>query len=554
MKLSDTSLKVTNYRCFGESPQGFERILPVNLIIGRNNTGKSALLDIVSYATGRVGQWEREDWHQNRPPVVQMSFPADTDQVSLQWNQNWNPTAKRKLAGKRATTVVGREEKLLAIDGFEESELSGYKILAKLTHPLSYMKFLRVAAARDINPESMEGYKAGPDCLSSNGRGATSLMWLVTNDRAYDSAWIEEELRKELNAIVEPDAHFQRIDLQYDSSKSTWEVYLDEANKGRISLSRCGSGLKTIFLILLNILIWPRVQTPVVDLQACCFAVEEPENNLHPALQRRLIDWMVYQTKMHHFTLFLTSHSSAAIDMLAHEDSAQILRVTSDGISAEVETASDRQSHFSVLDELGARASDILLANGVIWVEGISDAIYIRTWIKRYCDEKDLTPPAEGSEFAFVEYGGSCLAHYEYLAKNLADIKAMELEALLPALSLSRNAFVIMDSDRASSAGLLAPRKQNVINAIGEPNVWVTYGREVENYLSAAVLSEAGHVKPLRRHDKFKDFPGSKRDFALKAATALQRTEGGNYTTDWKSYDLEDSIARLLHKINEWNR
>ena len=240
--------------------------------------------------------------------------------------------------------------------------------------------------------------------------------------------------------------------------------------------------------------------------------------------------------------------------MLAQEDSAQILRVTSDGINSEVETVSDRQSHFGVLDELGARASDILLANGVIWVEGVSDAIYIRTWIRRYCDEKGMTPPIEGSEFAFVEYGGSCLAHYEYSANDLADIKAMELKALLPALSLSRNAFVIMDSDRASNADVLASRKQDVIDAIGESNVWITYGREVESYLSNAVLSAAGHVKPLARYDKFKDFSGSKKDFALKAATALQCTDGGNYTMDWKRYDLEDSIARLLAQINEWNR
>jgi predicted ATP-dependent endonuclease of OLD family len=240
--------------------------------------------------------------------------------------------------------------------------------------------------------------------------------------------------------------------------------------------------------------------------------------------------------------------------MLSHEDSAQILRVTSDGISAKVETVSERQSHFDVLDELGARASDILLANGVIWVEGISDAIYIRTWIKRYCDEKGMKSPVEGSEYAFVEYGGSCLAHYEYLAKSPSAIKTMELEALLPALSLSRNAYVIMDSDRASSADTLAPRKQNAINAIGEPNVWVTDCREVENYLSAAVLREAGYVKPLRRYDKFKDFPGSKREFALKAAAALNRIENGNYPMDWKSYDLEDRISTLINKINEWKR
>lgn len=558
MEFSNTSLKVVNYRCFGETPQGFDRLLPVNLIIGRNNTGKSALIDVVAHAAGVAAGWDREDWHQNRPPSIQMTFPADTDQTSRQLNKSWQPQAARKLKGTRATTTVvpGSPEgqQLLAIDGVPESELSGYLSLARLRHPITGMNFLRIAAERNVMPESVEGYADSPEFLAPNGTGATSLMWMVTNAREYDSAWVEEELRRELNVIVAPDARFDRIDLQYDASHQTWEVYLDEASKGRISLSRSGSGLKTIVLILLHILIWPRVQKKKVTLDTCCFAVEEPENNLHPALQRRLIRWLVDKASEEKFLLFITSHSSAAIDMLAGEDTAQILRVSSNLSTSEVDTLSDRQSHFDVLDELGARASDILLANGVIWVEGVSDAIYIRTWIKRYCSDKGLAAPVEGSEFALVEYGGSCLAHYDYSANDLADIKAMELQALLPALSLSRNAFVVMDSDRASATSGLLQRKQDVIDTIGEENVWITSGREVESYLPNAVLSVAGHADNLERYAKFKDFTGSKRDFALKAAGELQRIDGDRYASEWTRYDLESQIDRLLAKIQAWNQ
>ncbi len=48
---SDFSIKVKNFKCFGENPQGFEVIKPMNLIIGRNNSGKSSLLDMIEYAT-----------------------------------------------------------------------------------------------------------------------------------------------------------------------------------------------------------------------------------------------------------------------------------------------------------------------------------------------------------------------------------------------------------------------------------------------------------------------------------------------------------------------
>ena len=43
-------LQVCHYRCFGDEPQGFDSVKQVNLVIGRNNTGKSALLDMVRFA------------------------------------------------------------------------------------------------------------------------------------------------------------------------------------------------------------------------------------------------------------------------------------------------------------------------------------------------------------------------------------------------------------------------------------------------------------------------------------------------------------------------
>lgn len=50
MDLRELGFKLKNYRCFDEQWQGFEKTQKVNVIIGRNNSGKSSLLDLVESA------------------------------------------------------------------------------------------------------------------------------------------------------------------------------------------------------------------------------------------------------------------------------------------------------------------------------------------------------------------------------------------------------------------------------------------------------------------------------------------------------------------------
>lgn len=43
------SFKVRKYKCFGEEYQGFDTIKKFNIIIGKNNSGKSKLLEALEY-------------------------------------------------------------------------------------------------------------------------------------------------------------------------------------------------------------------------------------------------------------------------------------------------------------------------------------------------------------------------------------------------------------------------------------------------------------------------------------------------------------------------
>ena len=49
----DISIKIKNYKCFIE-PEGFDEIKRMNIIIGRNNSGKSSLLDVIERIADRT--------------------------------------------------------------------------------------------------------------------------------------------------------------------------------------------------------------------------------------------------------------------------------------------------------------------------------------------------------------------------------------------------------------------------------------------------------------------------------------------------------------------
>ncbi len=98
----------------------------------------------------------------------------------------------------------------------------------------------------------------------------------------------------------------------------------------------------------------------------------------------------------------------------------------------------------SLLDELGALGADLLQCNGIIWVEGPSDALYIQKWLEMYAVEKGLPIFRRHHDFAFQMTAGGCLRYYFFSAKVSVE---ESVEKLFSMLRVSRNAFLVMDSD-----------------------------------------------------------------------------------------------------------
>ncbi len=206
------------------------------------------------------------------------------------------------------------------------------------------------------------------------------------------------------------------------------------------------------------------------DWKHTIFLFEELENNLHPATFRRLLNFIITTAKREGCFIFLTSHSPVAIDAIAREVDAQIVRVIHSELANEstVEKCKLGPQGNSILDDLGARASDVLQANVVVWLEGPSDAIYLRKWIEVWSDG-EIVPDLH---YQCVFYGGSVRSHLSFDDPELA-------ERIIQAFRVNRNAIFIGDSDKKTENSDLKPDLIRVASELRDKGlVWITAGKK----------------------------------------------------------------------------
>ena len=184
-------------------------------------------------------------------------------------------------------------------------------------------EFRRLSAERDIVPE-----KAADIELSSTGKGASNLVYKFLNDGSVDESIVENSLLEALNEIMSPEAEFENIRIQYEKKggEPVWEIYLKEKEHKRVPLSKSGSGIKTIILVLLNLLVIPNESGH--NVRNIVYGFEELENNLHPAIQKKLFDYIYKFAVQNDIYIFLTTHSHIAINMFFEKNRACIYHVT----------------------------------------------------------------------------------------------------------------------------------------------------------------------------------------------------------------------------------
>jgi energy-coupling factor transporter ATP-binding protein EcfA2 len=559
-------LRFKNYKCFTCS--SFEEIdfsKPLNLLIGKNNSGKSTILDLLQYVYLDNKSEERYELHKLIEDGTELQIgyvlpEENTDNLTL--------SKGIELAWCRAVTHAEYLEFILVQDGCwhpvdinpDNKRLfeSGVKSVNRKFSVLNKVCFRRMNADRDIVQEKEKDNLN----VKANGDGTTNLIRRFINDADYKENLVEETLLTELNKIMEPDVSFERIRVQQigEGNSKKWEVFLKEKGQNRYALSQTGSGLKTIILMLVNLYLLPVL--PENKKKHFVFAFEELENNLHPALQRRVFNYLCEyaDARKNDVRIFLTTHSHVAINIFSKNKNASIHHVFKvNGISV-VRQINSYFGNVEILEDLDIQPSDILQANGIIWVEGPSDRIYIKRWLDLLTGGRFK----EGQHYQFLYYGGKLLSHYELGGIGGQEDDVTITKGLINILTTNRHAAIVMDSDKRKSFDTINHTKQQVQEEFEKHGFmcWITEGKEIENYLTAKSINGAYEKKDsteklekdIGKYNLFpkyikvfeKNFSNVKVDFAKKVAPCI--TEN-----DFR-YDLKEQIEKLANNIEMWNK
>lgn len=501
-----TGFKFKNYKCFGDVPQGIDEVKPINIIIGKNNSGKSSLLDLIEYVTKKQNQINPLKYRGNKKSEIQVTTQLNEKDIITTFSKTTSGghipgnhySYGSQFIGKSFSFELDKKNRFVSLENDNQDYVKkgqkGWEDLAvNISNPLEQFLFKKISSERDIKSERDDIQSLN---LEPNGSNATNIIQNFLNLASLNTDLVRVDFLNALNSIFNPDIEFQAIRCQ-KLAHDQWEIFLEEKNKGTIQLSESGSGLKTVILTLIHTVLTPKIEK--LPLNKFIFAFEELENNLHPSLLRNLLIYLRNIVLEEQAIFFLTTHSNVVIDLFSKDEYAQIHHVLQVGNESKVLPVSSYYDNIRVLDDLDVRASDLLQSNLVIWVEGPSDRIYLNKWIQLFSNSTLI----EGAHYQIVFYGGRLLSHLTF-----KDPESAEIDNLLKLLSVNRNAAIIIDSDKKAKQTRLNDTKKRIVSEFEKYNgfVWVTNGKEIENYIPSCVISRSLEIKMNLSVKQYGDF------------------------------------------------
>lgn len=242
-------------------------------------------------------------------------------------------------------------------------------------------------------------------------------------------------------------------------------VWVQIGERDEFAIHELGDGIQAAILIAYPIFLEPD----------SLFFIEEPEVGLHPLMQRRVVELMLDQPRHQYF---VTTHSNHLLDLTLAYGTSQISiyrfrRV--DPKLSKFEVQQTREDDGRVLEDLGAQPSSLFLGNKSVWVEGITDRLYLREYLRIY--QSKLPPEChivEDVDYIITEYGGGNVIHWNFLDSEHQQIK---LERLCG------RAFLLADGDNDRKE----PRRREIEAKLGDRAMYIEE-KEIENTLPPAVI------------------------------------------------------------------
>jgi putative ATP-dependent endonuclease of OLD family len=446
-----SSINIKNFRSIKDANIPFNKGL--NVIIGRNNTGKTAIIDALRICFSYGKQWrdiyinKEEDFYIDESNVNAIRQPIEfhlnfsienQDEAGIFYElltQKENGAQDLQLhfeyyldnKEKMKWDVWGGDNKGQRIP-VDTMSLIEFVYLSPLRDAVASLKPVRWNRIGELFAGLASDSKGNP--LDDERR--KELANKITNTVRQDEEWsslikagkdkIDEHLKgtsiEEDSRPVELDFlpfEFRRI---VDNIRMQLPVFDNNLIKGDLKkqryfqISQNGLGYNNLIYIatVLGDLINKKVNFEPEAYYA--LLIEEPEAHLHPQLQNLFFRYM-NKLENKGIQLFITSHSPTITSKVGL-DSLIVLQKKDNTIipSALKETSLDDNNKKYLFKFLDVTKSQLFFANGVILVEGISEALLLPIFAKKL--GYDLLK----SGIEIVNIGGVAFEHFAKLFNN----------------------------------------------------------------------------------------------------------------------------------------
>lgn len=400
-----SKFRVENYKSFRDSGE-IEFKPGINIIVGQNNSGKTALLEAIESrsetqphkSVKEISTTEskveitlnitRDEIEKLFPPEVILpgSFSTTKAEVESRFNifvnEGGEVKAERNFRQpfdisntlyKSDSMAVGVKLRKVPIENkrFEntvENSRFEYKstqepaqIEQAIWHQLFNLfvgKVYRFNAERPNLGESPMGVNRELD------PNASLLAQVLLNAKSHNED-LFARFRKNVFEVLPSIKGITTVLIHGGQTHEIriWTTEIGEREELMIPLSQCGTGIGQVLAILYVVVTSKEPRTIIID---------EPNSFLHPSAAKKLITILSKKEFSHH-QYFISTHSPEIVTT-ANASTITMLRYGDGETIAEQLDLSTGNDKLKLVEELGMEMSDFFFAENVLWVEGPTEA------------------------------------------------------------------------------------------------------------------------------------------------------------------------------------
>lgn len=422
----------------------------LNVIIGKNNSGKSNLLDGIRLALSSIN----DDYFK----VDKSDFYNSDDSTPI--------IIKVELEVDSIPSLNFYDDK--------KNKRTGFQVIIRKTQRGRYIKEVLLLNGSNVDFEILKNDEKIPnvttiplsriDNLFTNGM-TTSISNFLNSEEDYiklkESS--KEQLRNQLSSKINEFTNFckkfgQNLDIEFADPKITDEkVFVVDGDTGKEHGYRIGSGYKSVANIIIN----------SMNEGNNLILIDEIENHLHPSLIRTLLREI---RSLQNSMIIGTTHSAVVLNELKMEEMIDISGKNLGDLEAKT------LQKLNVFLHPGR--GEMVLADNIILVEGYTEELLLMKYLQ-----------SNNKNWTIINVAGVMFEPYIELA-----------------LFLNKHIIVISDNDKSTVDGINPSSRFVKLKSLCSENKITLI--EIDNTLESD-LYENGYLEEcvdlLKQHEKFQN-------------------------------------------------